>query len=62
MVGGCGDELGAGAPWQARRGRRWEAAEISGGGAPLLRCRRRKKGSGGLSGVKRPNGPVGWLG
>jgi hypothetical protein len=39
-------------------GRHWEAAETGGGGAPLLRCRRRKKGQVGRVG-ERPNGPVG---
>jgi hypothetical protein len=42
-------------------GRRWEAAETGGGGAPMLRCGRRKKGQVGRVG-KRPNGSVGWLG
>jgi hypothetical protein len=36
--------------------------EASAGGAPLLQCGSRKKGSGGQSGAKWPNGQVGWLG
>jgi hypothetical protein len=27
MVDGCGEELGAMAPWRARPGRRWEAVQ-----------------------------------
>jgi hypothetical protein len=61
MVRGCGVELGAAAPRRVRLGHLWEAAEASGGGTPLLRCRRRKKRLGGPSGPKRPNKPVeGW--
>jgi hypothetical protein len=59
MVGGCGTELRAATPWRARPGWLWEAAEAGGGGAPLLRCGRRKKRPGGPSGSKRPNRPVG---
>jgi hypothetical protein len=43
----------AAVPWWARPRRCWEVAEASGGGIPLLRCKRWKKRSGGLS---RPKG------
>jgi hypothetical protein len=62
MVGGCGVELGVVAPWRVRLGQRWEAAEADIGGVPLLRCRRRKKRSGGPSGPNRPVRRPGWLG
>jgi hypothetical protein len=53
MVSGCSEELGAAALWRAWPGRRWEAVETGSGGAPLLRCGRRKKGLGGPSGAKK---------
>jgi hypothetical protein len=39
-------------------GRSWEAVKTGSGGAPLLQCRRRKKGQVGRVG-ERPNGSVG---
>jgi hypothetical protein len=60
--------LGAGGAWAWReiaddkRWRKCSVGEADAGGAPLLQCGSRKKGSGGLSGAKWPNRQVGWLG